>query len=154
MVNWQEQSRFDTSVTDDDRRRTLRVDHASKLTRLERSIAGRSIVGSEQAGGSCDHLPDTFDVLPVSSTCVNLASTPSLEDFGGNMDFGNYLPDDFEDPFNMAESSATGDLDASYPMLDNNYGYGIYMGGQGMLMPYNEIFDEFGNPVDTQDVWG
>jgi hypothetical protein len=153
MANWQQQARFDTPVTDDDRKRTLRVDHASKLTRLERSIANQPIVKSEHAVAPVNIAPDTIDPVSSSTSFPNMATTSALPEFGNAVDFGNCLPVNFTDPFNMPESSAMGDLGALYPMLDNDYGYGIYTGDESNIMLYNEHLDEYGNTVDFQDVW-
>jgi hypothetical protein len=154
MANWQEQARCDTPFTDDDRMRTLRVDHASKLTRLVNSIASQSIVKLEEAIAPVNNALDAFDPISTSTSFQNVATISALPEFGNDVDFGNYLPVNFTDPFTVASSSAMGDLGALYPMLGNDYGYGIYEGGESMAMPYNEMLDEYGNSVDTQDIWG
>ncbi|KAH4187604.1 hypothetical protein HBI24_166680 [Parastagonospora nodorum] len=153
MAEWKGKVESDTASMDQDRKRTLRQDHASKLLRLQESLVGQPDGQNEYHGQPMDRLPANSDGLPSSISYSNIAANTTLLEHNDTMGFPSNMLDTSLTTFDFPNTSAMDDFDALYPMHDNEYGYGIYMGEQKFSTEYASDMDIYGNRLDVQNGW-
>jgi hypothetical protein len=154
MADWRDPTRNDTPAMDDDeRRKMLREEHANTLTRLQESLAASSRTQSEPPTLLDNRQPVTFDLLPSSTGGSNLAAVPALLNTNDDMDFPTYMSETFMNSLDFSGPSAMDDLDALYPMPNDDYGYDICIGDEDLPLEYASNLDIFGNPIDFQNGW-
>jgi hypothetical protein len=82
-----------------------------------------------------------------------LAAVPALLNTNDDMDFPTYMSETFMNSLDFSGPSAMDDLDALYPMPNDDYGYDICIGDEDLPLEYASNLDIFGNPIDFQNGW-
>ena len=154
MAYWKGLAQGDTAPKDQDRKRTLRQDHASKLMRLQESLVGQPDGHNDYHGQPSDPLPVTSDASPSSLGYPNMVANSTLLEHNDAMCFASDILDTSLTTFGFPNTSAIDDFDALYPMHNDEYGYGIYITEQDFPTEYASDMDPYlTNRLDFQNGW-
>jgi hypothetical protein len=146
MADWKGLAQGDTAPKDQDRKRTLRQDHASKLMRLQESLVGQPDGHNDYHGQQSDPPPVTSDASPSSLGYPNMVANSTLLEHNDAMCFASDMLDTSLTTFGFPNTSAIDVFDALYPMHNDEYGYGIYMTEQ-------DFPTEYASDMDFQNGW-
>lgn len=153
MADWKGILQSDTASMDQDRKRVLRQDHASKLIRLQESLVGQPDGQNEYDSQQNDQLPATSGALPSSIGYPNMVANSTLLEHNDDTGFASDMLDTSLTTFGFPNVSGIEDFDVLYPMRYNEHGYGIYMSEQEFPMEYASDMDVYGNRLDFQNGW-
>jgi hypothetical protein len=129
MASWQQELQQPTPpVAQNDRRRQSQDIHTTMLSRLQRRFSNRQ---PEYFAYPPAQFSNTFDPLPSSSRCANIAPAPVLPEIA-DMGFGGYMPG-FMGNYDMSGAQ----FGATYTMNDN--AYGVYQGDEGLQMDFDAL---------------
>jgi hypothetical protein len=152
MAHWQDRAHSMAPAITENTRRSSHEEDTSMLAKLKTTLMGRPAHYSEQQSSPHNHIPATFDSPCPSTSCSNMSIAPLLPDFA-NMDFGEYMPDEYMNNFDFAGPSTVQGFDGSYMAPDNTFCN--YVGDEALQMDLNAIVDPelYGNVMDFQSLW-
>ncbi|KAH7070573.1 hypothetical protein BKA63DRAFT_80157 [Paraphoma chrysanthemicola] len=149
---WQDYPQATSAIADNNRRRSLREDHAAMMAKLKNKLLGRSNRQPEYPSTTQSHFSNTFAPFPASTGCSNMIATP-VSSAIPTIGLGVTMPDTSMADFDFSGASTADAFDAGFPAVGTDFS--IPFGSDAMPMDYETMVDTdlYGNFIDYQGDW-